>query len=58
MDKILNAIMHWLNCSLEEAQGVWNGVKRIGDDYYSAFEENEKVVICKNGFPIHKLTLL
>lgn len=56
--KEINAIMYHINCSKEEAEAMHYGVIKIRNDYYSAFHEDEKLVICENGFPIHKLTIM
>lgn len=46
-----------VSCSREDAFRIFRGVYRIGDDNFSAFEEDGRLVICKNGFPIHKLNV-
>ena len=57
-DKIINAIMHHVNCTREDAEAMHYGVRKVRDDYYSAFMKDGKLVICENGFPIHKLILI
>ena len=55
---IINAIMHYVNCTREDAEAMHYGVKKVRNDYYSAFMEDGELVICENGFPIHKLILI
>ena len=57
-EKMINAIMHYVNCTREDAKAMHYGVRKVRDDYYSAFMEDGKLVICENGFPIHKLILI
>lgn len=57
-EKIINAIMYHVNCTREEAETMRYGVKKVRNDYYSAFMEDGKLVICENGFPIHRLILI
>ena len=55
---IINAIMHYVNCTREDAEAMHYGVRKVRNDYYSAFMEDGKLVICENGFPIHRLILI
>ena len=57
-EKIVNAIMHYVNCTREDAEAMHYGVRKVRNDYYSAFMEDGKLVICENGFPIHRLILI
>lgn len=57
-ERILNAIMHWIGCNKETASMIFNGVWEFNGDNYSAYMTKEdKLEICKNGFPIHRLIL-
>lgn len=39
-DKMINAIMHYVNCTREDAKAMHYGVRKVRDDYYSAFMED------------------
>ena len=56
--KIINAIMYHVGCDKETAKMIFNGVWGFNGDKYSAFKEEERLVICKNGFPIHRLNIM
>lgn len=57
-DKIINAIMHHVGCDEETANMIFNGVWSFNGDNYSAYMKEDKLEICKNGFPIHRLILI
>lgn len=58
MDKIINAIMHHVGCDKETANMIFNGVWSFNGDNYSAYMKEDKLEICKNGFPIHRLIFI
>lgn len=57
-EKMINAIMYHVNCTREDAEAMYYGVRKIRNDYYSAFIEEGKLIICENGFSIHRLILM
>lgn len=57
-EKMINAVMHYVNCKKEDAEAMYYGVRKVKNNYYSVFMEDGKLVICENGFPIHKLILI
>ena len=56
-------IWHWLGdvdrvpCALEDCGMIFNGVYRLsdGNDYSAFMDEENRLVICKNGDPIRRL---
>lgn len=59
MNKIINAIMHHVGCDKETANMIFNGVWAFNGDNYSAYmTKDDKLEICKNGFPVHRLILI
>ncbi|MCD8073645.1 MAG: hypothetical protein LUF27_01175 [Lachnospiraceae bacterium] len=58
-ERAIASISHWIGCSEKEAEMILNGVYNIGGDNYSAYiNENNRLVICKNGFEIHRIMAL
>lgn len=59
IERIINAIIYHVGCNEEEANMIYNGVYSFNGDNYSAYlTEDEKLEICKNGFPIHRLIMM
>lgn len=58
-EKAIVSISHWIGCSEKEAEQILNGVYSWNGDNYSAYiNDNDRLVICKNGFEIHKIMKL
>ena len=56
-DNILNAIMAHVNCTRKDAINIWHGIGRVRSAYYKAFFEEGNLVICQDGYTIHKLNI-
>ena len=55
--KAIAIIIRWLKIDEKDAQMIYNGVYRIGEDNFSAYITNDdKLEICKNGEPIHRIS--
>ena len=58
-ERAIASISHWIGCSEKDAEQILNGVYSWNGDNYSAYiNDNERLVICKNGFEIHKIMAL
>lgn len=58
-ERILNAIMYYIGCGNTTANAIYNGVFAYNGDNYSAYLTfDEKLEICRNGFPIHRIIMI
>ncbi|MEZ3438647.1 MAG: hypothetical protein K1W18_07185 [Oscillospiraceae bacterium] len=56
-EQAISTIIHWIGCDTDTAKMIFNGVFEFDGNNYSAYiVEGEKLEICKNGFPIHKIS--
>ena len=57
--RVVNSITHWIGCDKETAKMIFNGVWDYNGDNYSAIlADDETLEIYKNGFIIHKITMI
>lgn len=58
-EQAINTIIHWIGCDRDTANMIFNGVCKFKGDNYSAYLiEDGKLEICKNGFPVHRISKL
>ena len=58
-NRVINSIMHWIGCDKETAKLIFDGVWNFNGDNYSVIvPEPDKLEIYKNGFIIHKITMI
>lgn len=55
-EQAIRSIAHWIGCSEKDAEKIFGGVYGWNGDNYSAYiNDNDRLVICKNGFEIHRI---
>lgn len=57
--RLLESISYWTGCDLDTAERMLYGVVFWNGDNHSAYlDEEGKLIICRNGYIIHKISMM